>query len=353
MGAHKLLEESFTTRENEGIRNKYINRVEILDKVKALVLLPNKKHVTAKMIADYYEVDKNVVEQIIKRQREEFVSDGMLLLRGQEAVDFNTDNNSVLTIPRKMINVFTRRSVLRVGMLLRDSNVAIEVRNYLLNMDEAASEQERVVVGGWTDADVLTLNKIMNEERGKGSSKMEAVRVAAKAIKKNPHAVYQKYRNVTKKHGSLENYITTNNLVYFNKKSEEIHQVESQEDNHSGDTLKNNFAEVTRILESLNTTKELESKINQLKLEMRDMKHKLEIKDLELEAETTEVVKKDKIISKLKKDKLALEASIKAIRKIVLNGAKASNNEETGITEAKTVGHTYTRDKGGMIELKN
>ncbi|KOS04246.1 hypothetical protein, partial [Paenibacillus polymyxa] len=147
------------------------------------------------------------------------------------------------------------------------------------------------------DNDIVTLNEIVNNEISKGNSKWGAIRIAAKTFNKNPQAVYQKFQYISKRHGSLENYININNLVYFDKKSEELLQAEIQENNHP-DILGNNpNAEMSRFLESLNNTKELESKINQLKLETRDMKHKLEIKDLELEAKTTEVAKKDKIIS--------------------------------------------------------
>ncbi|MHB0943287.1 hypothetical protein ACYCSU_16690 [Paenibacillus sp. ALE1] len=352
MSILKLYDESFTTSENCNIRDKYIDRIDVLDKVKALSMLPDNKHLTAKMIAEYYEVDKNVIEQIIKKQRNEFISDGMLMLKGKEAVDFNTENNSVLVIPRKMINVFTRRSVLRIGMLLRDSVIAKEVRNYLLSIEEnTTNEQKKIVIGGWTDEDVLTLNKIFNQERKSGNSKMESIRIAAKALKKNPQTVYQKYRNVTKKHGSLDNYIAINNLVYFNEKSQEIHQTEMDNPKEENNTEFNQIhLEINRFLENMNTVKELELKVSQLRLETREIKHKLELKELELEAKIVEISKKDRTISKLKKSKIALESNIKAIRKIVLSGV--NNTGEIATIEEESLGRTYTKDKNGLVELK-
>ncbi|MGR6760391.1 MULTISPECIES: hypothetical protein [Paenibacillus] len=335
--------------EDKNVRDQYINKTEVLQKVKLLSLLPDNQHMTVKAVAEYYEVEYQTIINVLNRHKSEFEKDGVKTINNKDEGYFKV--KEALSAGQFIVKLVPRKAILRVGMLLRDSKIAIKIRDYLLRIEETSTEDHKR--GVWTDNDIVTLNEIVNNEISKGNSKWGAIRIAAKTFNKNPQAVYQKFQYISKRHGSLENYININNLVYFDKKSEELLQAEIQENNHP-DILGNNLnAEMSRFLESLNNTKELESKINQLKLETRDMKHKLEIKDLELEAKTTEVAKKDKIISKLKKDKLALEVSIKAIRKIVLNGVKASNNEETGITEAKTVGHTYTRDKGGMIELKN
>lgn len=43
--------------ENKELREKVSGRVEVLDKVKELLLLPQLEMMTAKQVADYYEVD--------------------------------------------------------------------------------------------------------------------------------------------------------------------------------------------------------------------------------------------------------------------------------------------------------
>ncbi|MDY8021218.1 hypothetical protein [Paenibacillus polymyxa] len=343
----KLHAENFV--EDKNVRDQYINKTEVLQKVKLLSLLPDNQHMTVKAVAEYYEVEYQTIINVLNRHKSEFEKDGVKTINNKDEGYFKV--KEALSAGQFIVKLVPRKAILRVGMLLRDSEIAVKVRDYLLRIEETSTEDHKR--GVWTDNDIVTLNEIMNDEISKGNSKWGAIRKAAKTFNKNPHAVYQKHQYISKRYGSLENYININNLVYFDKKSEEIHQAEIQENNHIDISGNNLNAEMSRFLESLSNAKELESKINQLKLEMRDMKHKLEIKDLELEAKTTEVTKKDKIISKLKKDKLALEASVKAIRKIVLNGVKASNIEEARSPEVEVLGRTYTRDKSGMIELKN
>ncbi|MGV6935973.1 hypothetical protein ACWA2B_10705 [Paenibacillus sp. CMM36] len=234
--------------------------------------------------------------------------------------------------------------------------MAVKVRDYLLKVEEISTvEQKR---GVWTDADLITLNEIMKDEINKGNSKWGAIRTAAKVINKNPHAIYQKHQSVTKKHGTLENYIEENNLIYLNKQSKEVHEEKSlitepaANEGHQNVVVGTFQTKMNKMLNDMKNISDLESTINELKLEVRDLKHHLEIKELELSANAESITKKDKIISKYKKEKIALEASIKAIRKIVLNGVKVGSIEGQETLESETLGRKYTKDKNGLIELK-
>ena len=51
------------------------------------------------------------------------------------------ENGDTLTVPSRGIRVFPRRAILRIGMLLRDSAVAKEVRTQLLNIEEKTSNE--------------------------------------------------------------------------------------------------------------------------------------------------------------------------------------------------------------------
>ena len=51
------------------------------------------------------------------------------------------ENGNVLSVPNRGLKVFPRRAILRIGMLLRDSAVAKEVRAQLLNMEEKTSNE--------------------------------------------------------------------------------------------------------------------------------------------------------------------------------------------------------------------
>ena len=99
-----------------------------------LSLLPDDIHVTVEMAISYYEVS---IEAVITRHRLELEYDGLVILTGfglrefisklQIATSFHPRLNRLTIIPR--------RAVLRIGMLLRDSEVAKTVRSYLLNLE--------------------------------------------------------------------------------------------------------------------------------------------------------------------------------------------------------------------------
>jgi hypothetical protein len=118
-------------------------RVEALTKVKALGLLPDDIHVTTAMVAEYFEVDAEAIKKVTQRNREELESNGMTVLRGEALVGFERDilslsNKSYPQALRSNLTLFSRRAVLNVAMLLRDSDVARRVRVYLLDAEGAA-----------------------------------------------------------------------------------------------------------------------------------------------------------------------------------------------------------------------
>ncbi|EPZ47724.1 phage antirepressor KilAC domain-containing protein [Alicyclobacillus acidoterrestris] len=130
--------------ESRDVRERYMERVDVLDKVKALTMLPDDMHVAAKMVADYYEVDyNNVIKPVIHRHREELDSDGMVVLRGEELKRYKTEWQNATLTARSNLTLLPRRAVLRIGMLLRDSEVAKQVRTYLLNVEELAAPEHK------------------------------------------------------------------------------------------------------------------------------------------------------------------------------------------------------------------
>ena len=48
--------------DNKEERQKYIDRVEVLEKVKKLFLIPQLDMMTARQIADFYEVEMNTIQ---------------------------------------------------------------------------------------------------------------------------------------------------------------------------------------------------------------------------------------------------------------------------------------------------
>ena len=144
--------------ERQDLRDQVAGRVEVLDKVKKLFLIPGMNVMTIQQVADYYEVDYESIRTAYKRNRDEINTDGAWLKKQKEFLTVQNEpleiatgygllklsNDVVLKIPNRGVRVFSKRAVLRIGMLLRDSQVAKEVRTQLLNVFEKTSTNQKV-----------------------------------------------------------------------------------------------------------------------------------------------------------------------------------------------------------------
>jgi hypothetical protein len=129
--------------ESRTMRAQTADRVDVLDKVKALALLPDGVHATTDIVAAYYEVGLDAVESVVRRYREELTENGMETLRGEALRSFNETAGLAVSSRRNSLRVFTRRTILNVGQLLADSPVAKQVRTYLLEVEERTAPQQR------------------------------------------------------------------------------------------------------------------------------------------------------------------------------------------------------------------
>lgn len=125
MNQEKLLEQ-------KELRESVINRLEVLDSVGEILLLPNTEYATTEMVANYYKVDIEAVQKVIQRNRDELKEDGYKVFKGKELMDIKS--KSQLKTRAGSLSLFTKRSILRVGMLLRDSEIAKEIRTKLLDI---------------------------------------------------------------------------------------------------------------------------------------------------------------------------------------------------------------------------
>lgn len=115
------------------VRDRYITHTDVLDKVGALAGAPDGMVSLTDQVAAFYEVDRETVAQTVKRNREEFEDDGYAVMIRSA---FEERYKMYLSTNAARVAVFPRRAVLRVGMLLRDSQVARQVRDYLLNTEQ-------------------------------------------------------------------------------------------------------------------------------------------------------------------------------------------------------------------------
>lgn len=129
-----------------------------------------------------------------------------------------------------VVKLLPRRAVLRIGMLLRDSEVAAKVRTYLLNVEENTKQEDKeMITGSWDDKEIVRLYRIIDRETGNGVNRMNAVRTAAAELNRNQRNVYAKLNRIENQYGSLEKYIIKNNISYINQESENYHKEDKPE----------------------------------------------------------------------------------------------------------------------------
>lgn len=132
------------------MRENCVNRLEVLDKVGDLLLLSNTEYATTSQVATYYGVTTRHIEDLVSNNKEELISDGFGLKnansfiselnfgnkvtkqRGKFLVEIN--DGEILTFAPRGVNLFPKRAILRIGMLLRDSKIAKEIRTKLLDV---------------------------------------------------------------------------------------------------------------------------------------------------------------------------------------------------------------------------
>lgn len=133
--------------ENKELRNKLAERYEVLDKVKNLITFSDTGLITTQKVAEYYEVNYDAIMKIWERNNDELKEDGALLLKGNEIKEkFALDIESISRLKGKFkyknfeftngFNILLpRKAVLRIGMLLTESEVAENIRKELYKHD--------------------------------------------------------------------------------------------------------------------------------------------------------------------------------------------------------------------------
>lgn len=171
----------------QDLREKFITQTTVLDKVKDLILLPNTEFATTEQVANYYEVTKEVIWSLVHDHRDEIESDGYKIIRrsdinenfeipltkfksmrGKTVITFT--NGEKFNVTNTGMALFPKRAILRVGMLLRDSVVAKEIRTRLLNIVQDTQENAPEIVDTITSEidteKALMLDRIAAEVNG-------------------------------------------------------------------------------------------------------------------------------------------------------------------------------------------
>jgi DNA-binding transcriptional regulator YhcF (GntR family) len=149
--------------ENKSFRDKCVERIDVLDKIKKLFLIPGTELMTMRMIAKYFEVDVDTIKKCYQRHKDEIDEDGVShkkhgeiksLLKGQ-SVPIEEESRMTtyvfpeikfkLQVPNVGITVFSKRAVLRIGILLRDNPISKEIRTQLLNVFDGTDDKQKVI----------------------------------------------------------------------------------------------------------------------------------------------------------------------------------------------------------------
>ena len=145
---------------NREIRDRCVGHYEVLEKVKDLLILPGTELMSINQVAEYYEVSDKWIKELYGNHRDEIDSDGTGNLnrgfydgselkptsidRKQTSVTYTFEDGQSVTINNRGLKVFSKRAVLRIGMLLQQSSVACEVRTQLLNIEEKVSDTVKI-----------------------------------------------------------------------------------------------------------------------------------------------------------------------------------------------------------------
>ena len=132
---------------NEDLRKKLIDKIEVLNKVKELILLPNTELMTTRMVADYYEVSQDVIRDNIRRHKEELVENGLAFKKYKEikemiSNDFNSKVNNI-GMSRNGSNLFTIDSIIVMSFFIKKSKIAEKVRDEIFKNINIADEYKK------------------------------------------------------------------------------------------------------------------------------------------------------------------------------------------------------------------
>ena len=145
---------------DRSMRDKCVGHYEVLERVKKLLLLPGTELMSIEQVADYYEVSIDHIKTLYGLNREEIDNDGTKMLprsfyngsvinptsvdNKQTFVTYLFEDGQSVTINNRGLKAFSKRAVLRIGMILQQSNIARRVRDQLLNIEEKSSDKVKV-----------------------------------------------------------------------------------------------------------------------------------------------------------------------------------------------------------------
>ena len=167
--------------ESENVREELVSHTEVLEKVGKLALIPDTQYTTTKGVASYFDVPVVRIQQIVSGHRDELQKDGLISVMPDSLPELEQSTNNFEDSSSKILSskgsevtsssivtspivkkqgycewkgvhfayranlLFTRRAVLRAGMVLQKLKVAEAIRSYLLNVEALSSNTAKKV----------------------------------------------------------------------------------------------------------------------------------------------------------------------------------------------------------------
>lgn len=235
--------------ENVDIRNELINRVDVLNKVKKVLTLPCTEVMTMQQVADFYEVPLNTIESCYNRNKNEIDMDGVTVMTPKTYKEFtktsgqslsktlnvtscdvskkpdyeqyrthmiiHVNENTDVVIPNRGIKVFPENAVLRTGMLLTQSAVALEVRTQLINVLNVVKEvQPELVTREIDKEEALYLDIVKNIISGNRENVLVAFQNVVDYHKRHVLEMEKKIDEI-----ETANQVITSNLMVISDRS--------------------------------------------------------------------------------------------------------------------------------------
>lgn len=157
--------------ESRTLREQHANHVEALDRVKSLILLSDDTHATTEMLGAYFEVSTETIKSVVKDHRDEVEADGHRVIEGDELRSLK--NLSEVAGRTRSLALFPRRAILRIAMLLRNSDIAKQVRTALLDIEQSTRGGASLAIPQ-TFAQALRLAADLQERNDAQAAQLEA-----------------------------------------------------------------------------------------------------------------------------------------------------------------------------------
>jgi hypothetical protein len=122
-------------------RQNVLNNVMVLDNIKEYLGLPgmlfNHEYVyTKQQISDFFQIDIYTIERYLEKYENELKHNGYIVLKGKKLKEFKEQFGHIINLSSKtsQLGVFNFRSLLNLGMLLVESEMAKALRSKILDL---------------------------------------------------------------------------------------------------------------------------------------------------------------------------------------------------------------------------